>query len=162
MSRAGLVLLCVMAFLLGEGGVLLKHLPVVYGIGVAMVCGVLDCVSWWRGGTTNQQRGDAPFEQFIAEMKGVCPPITWDDTVLLRQAFSSVNPLSRADGDLDVVAHAALWLAERAWLCHDERRAWAFWQRYSEVRAWQQGQEYAWLALPQELEEVSPTDYSSG
>ena len=39
---------------------------------------------------------------------------------------------------------------------------WAFWQRYSEVRAWQQGQEYTWPALPQELEEVSPTDWSSG
>jgi hypothetical protein len=153
-SRAGLLLLCMMAFLSGEGGVLLKQLPGEYAIGVAMVCGVLGCVSWWRGGTTNQQRGDAPFEQFIAEMKGVCPWMTWDDTVLMRQAFSSVNPLSRGDGDLDVVAQAALRLAERARATGDERRAWVCWQRYLEVCAWQQGQEYPWPALPQELEEV--------
>jgi hypothetical protein len=153
-SRAGWVLLCLMAFLVGEGGVLLKHFPVAYAIGVAMVCGVLGCLSWWKGGTTNQQRSDAPFEQFIVEMKGVCPWMTWDDMVLMRQAFSSLNPLSRGDGDLDVVAQAALRLAERACLYHDEQRAWAFWQRYQEVRAWQQGQEYTWLPLPEELKEV--------
>ena len=154
MSRAGLVLLCLMAFLAGEGGVLLKQLPVAYAIGVALGCGVLGCVSWWKGGTTNQQRGDAPFEQFIAEMKGVCPPITWGDVVALRQAFSSLSPSSGGDEDVDVMAQAALRLAEQARATGDERRAWVFWQRYLEVCAWQQGQEYTWPALPQELEEV--------
>ncbi len=146
--------MCSLAFLAGEAGVLLKHLSVEYVIGVAMVCGVLGCVSWWKGGTTNRQRGDASFESFIAETKGVCPWMTGEDVVLVRQAFSSVHPLSGGDGDLDGVAQAALRLTERACLCHDERRAFAFWQRYQEVRAWQQGQEYTWLPLPEALEEV--------
>jgi len=153
-NRTGLVLVCIVAFLAGEGGVLLKHLPVGYAVGVALVCGVVGWLSWWKGGTTNQQRGDASFESFIAEMKGVCPWMTWDDVVLVRQAFSSVHPLSGGDEDLEGVAQAALRLAERACLCHDERRAFAFWQRYQEVRAWQQGQEYTWLPLPEALEEV--------
>ncbi len=154
MSRVGLALVCIVAFLSGEGGVLLKHLPVEYVIGVALVCSVLGCVSWWKSGTTNQQRGDVSFESSIAEMKGVCPWMTGEDVVLVRQAFSSVHPLSRGDEDLDGVAQAALRLAERACLCHDEQRAWAFWQRYQEVRAWQQGREYTWLPLPEALEEV--------
>ena len=154
MSRVGLALMCGMAFLAGEGGVLLKHLPVEYVIGGALVCSVLGCVSWWKSGTTNQPRGDVSCESFIAEMKGVCPWMTWEDVVLVRQAFSSVHPLSRGDEDLDGVAQAALRLAERACLCHDEQRAWAFWQRYQEVRAWQQGREYTWLPLPEALEEV--------
>ena len=154
MSRVGLALVCIVAFLAGEGGVLLKHLPVAYVIGVALVCGVVGWLSWWKGGTTNQQRGDASFESFIAEMKGVCPWMTPDDVVLVRQAFSSLFPPFGGDEDLEVVAQAALRLAERACLCHDEQRAWAFWQRYQEVRAWQQGREYTWLPLPQELEEV--------
>ncbi len=154
MSRAGLVLVCILAFLSGEGGVLLKHLPVGYAIAVAMVCAVVGWLSWWKGGTTHQQRGDASFESFIAEMKGVCPWMTGEDVVLVRQAFSSLHPLSRGDEDLDGVAQAALHLAERACLCHDEQRAWGFWQRYLEVRAWQQGQEYTWLPLPEALEEV--------
>jgi hypothetical protein len=111
-------------------------------------------VSWWRGGTINQQRGDASFESFIAEMKGVCPWITGEDVVLVRQAFSSLHPSSGGDEDLEGVAQAALRLTERACLCHDERRAFAFWQRYQEVRAWQQGQEYTWLPLPEAFEEV--------
>ena len=154
MNRAGLVLVCMLAFLSGEGGVLLKQLSVGYAIGVAMVCGVVGWLSWWKGGTTNQPRGDVSFESFIAEMKGVCPWMTGEDVVLVRQAFSSLHPLSGGDEDLDVVAQAALCLAERACLCHDEQRAWAFWQRYQEVHAWQQGQEYTWLPLPEALEEV--------
>ena len=154
MNRAGLALVCIVAFLSGEGGVLLKHLPVEYVIGVAMVCGVVGWLSWRKGGTTNQQRGDASFESFIAEIKGVCPWMTGDDVVLVRQAFSSLFPPSGSDEDLEVVAQAALRLAERACLCHDEQRAWAFWQRYCEVRAWQQGQAYTWLPLPPEFEEV--------
>ena len=154
MNRAGLALVCLLAFLAGEGGVLLKHVPVEYVIGVAMVCGVVGWLSWWKGRTPNQQPGDASFESFIAEMKGVCPWMTWDDVVLVRQAFSSVHPLSGGDEDLDMVAQAALRLAERACLCHDERRAFAFWQRYQEVRACKLGQEYTWLPLPEALEEV--------
>ena len=154
MNRAGLALVCGMAFLAGEGGVLLKHLPVEYVIGVALVCGVVGWLSWWKGGTTNQQRGDASFESFIAEMKGVCPWMTGEDVVLVRHAFSSLHPLSGGDEDLDGVAQAALRITERACLCHDEQRAWAFWQRYQEVRAWQQGREYTWLLLPEALEEV--------
>jgi hypothetical protein len=153
-NRVGLALVCIVAFLAGEGGVLLKHLPVGYVIGVALVCGVVGWLSWWKGGTTNQPRGDASFESFIAEMKGVCPWMTSEDVVLVRKAFSSLFPPSGGAEDLDVVAQAALCLAERACLCHDERRAFAFWQRYQEVRAWQQGQEYAWLPLPEALEEV--------
>src|SRR6266566_8072532 len=97
-SRTVLALLCGMAFLAGEAGVLLKHLSVAYVIGVALVCGVVGCVSWWKGGTTHQPRGDASFESFIAEMKGVCPWMTGDDVVLVRQAFAS---LSGGDEDLD-------------------------------------------------------------
>ena len=154
MKRAGLALVCIVAFLAGEGGVLLKQLPVGYAVGVAMVCGVVGWLSWWKSGTANQQRGDASFESFIAEMKGVCPPITWEDVVLVRQAFALLFPPSGGAEDLDGVAQAALRLAERACMCHDEQRAWAFWQRYQEVRAWQQGQEYTWLPLPEALEEV--------
>ncbi len=154
MNRAGLVLVCGMAFLAGEAGVLLKHLSVEYVIGIAMVCAVVGWLSWWKGETRHQPRGDASSEPFIEEMKGVCPWMTEEDVVLLRQAFSSLFPPSDGDEDLDVVAQAALRLAERACLCHDERRAFAFWQRYQEVRAWQQGQEYTWLPLPGELEEV--------
>jgi hypothetical protein len=153
-KQAGLALVCIVAFLAGEAGVLLKHLPVAYVIGVALVCGVVGWLSWWKGGTTHQQRGDVSFEPFIAEMKGVCPWMTGDDVVLVRQAFSSLFPPSGGDEDLEVVAQAALRLTERACLCHDEQRAWAFWQRYQEVRAWQQGQEYTWLSLPKALEEV--------
>ncbi len=154
MSRTVLALLCGMAFLAGEAGVLLKHLSVAYVIGVALVCGVVGCVSWWKSCTANQQRGDASFEAFIAEMKGVCPWMTGEDVVLVRKAFSSLFPRFGGDEDLDGVAQAALRLAERACLVHDEQRAFAFWQRYQEVRAWQQGQEYTWLPLPGELEEV--------
>ena len=154
MNRAGLALVCIVAFPSGEGGVLLKHLPVAYVIGVALVCGVVGWLSWWKGGTTNRPRGDASFESFIAEMKGVCPWMTWDDVVLVRQAFSSVHSLSGGDEDLDGVAQAALRLAERACVFHDEPRAWAFWQRYQEVCAWQHGREYTWLPLPEALEEV--------
>src|SRR5437763_1081442 len=143
-----------LAFLAGEGGVLLKHVSVEYGIGVAMLCGVLGCVSWWKGGTTKQQRADAALESFIAEMKGVCPPISGEDEVLVRQAFASLDPPSGGAEDLEVVAQAALRLAERACLFHDERRAWAFWQRYCEVRACELGQAYTWLPLPPEFEEV--------
>src|SRR5437588_8434666 len=154
MNRAGLVLVCMLAFLSGEGGVLLKQLSVGYAIGVAMVCAVVGWLSWWKGGTTKQQRGDASFESFIAEMKGVCPWMTWEDVVLVRQAFAFVHPLSRGDEDLDGVAQAALRLTERACLCHDERRAFAFWQRYQEVRACKLGQEHTWLPLPEALKEV--------
>ena len=154
MNRVGLALVCIVAFLAGEGGVLLKQLPVEYVIGVALVCGVVGWLSWWKGGTANQPRGDASFESFIAEMKGVCPWMTSEDVVLVRQAFSSLFPPSGGAEDLDVVAQAALRLTERACLCHDERRAFAFWQRSQEVRAWQQGQEYSWLPLPEALEEV--------
>jgi len=143
-----------MAFLTGEAGVLLKHVSIEYAVGIAMVCAVLGWLSWWKGETTKQQRGDASFEPFIAEMKGVCPWMTGEDVVLVRQTFASLFPPSGGDEDLEVVAQAALRVAERACLCHDEQRAWAFWQRYQEVRAWQQGREYTWLPLPQELEEV--------
>src|SRR2546422_914865 len=106
-SRVGLVLVCMLAFLSGEGGVLLKHLPVGYAIGVALVYGVVGWLSWWKGGTTHQPRGDASFESFIVEMKDVCPWMTSDDEVLVRQAFASLFPPSGGAEDLDGVAQAA-------------------------------------------------------
>ena len=154
MSRGALMLLCGMVLLVGEAGVLLTHGPVTYALGIALVCAVLGWVSWWQGDSTHQPRGDASFESFIAEMKDVCPWMTGKDVKLLRQAFASLFPPSRGEEDLDGVAQAALRLTERACLCHDERRAFAFWQRYQEVRAWQQGREYTWFPLPEALEEV--------
>ncbi len=152
MRRGGLVLLCLLAFVAGEGGVLLKQWPVGYAVVVAVVSLGLGWVSLWKGGVTSPSASDASSEQFIEEMKGLCPWMTWEDVVLLRRAFVSVT-MGWHD-DLSVVADAALHLFERARATGDERRAWVFWQRYLEVCAWQQGQEYTWPALPQELEEV--------
>jgi len=140
----------VLAFVAGEGGVLLKQWPVGYAVVVAMVSLGLGWVSWWKAGGTSPSASDASSEQFIEEMKGLCPWMTGEDAVLLRRAFVTMG----WHDDLRVVADAAFHLCERARTVGDERRAWVFWQRYLEVCAWQQGQEYSWPALPQELEEV--------
>ena len=153
MKRAVLVFMCVLALVTGEAGVLLKHLPVGYVLGVAAVCGVLGCVSWWRGGAVSQSSGDSHLEQFIEEMKGLCPWMRRDDVLLLRRAFAYLHVSPGEDKDMCLVADAALQLHVRAQAVGDEQRAWAFWQMYSEVCAWQQGQHYCWPALPQELEE---------
>ncbi len=153
MRKSTLLVLCLLALLSGEGWVIMSHLPWVDALWVALFMGALALVSWRMGGVIPLPLGEEAFEQFIHEMIGLCPWMTRNDVLLLRQVFGYMSPSAPIDQDLNVVAQAALHLAERARSAGDAQRAWAFEQRYREVCAWKQGQAYAWPQHRQLLEE---------
>ena len=141
-----LLVLCLVAFVSGEGGVYLLHLPWGYALVVAIVSAGLGMLSWQGGGGRVVLPKDEAFEHFIREMAAHCPWMTRKDIVLLRWAFCPCHPSLLLNQEVDVVANAALSLAERAREAGDLGWAGVFEFRYQDVCAWKQGT--VWPPLP--------------